>query len=52
MPDPKVSVVMPVYNAAKYLPRSIEALQRQTLSDLEFILVNDGSVDGLSLIHI
>lgn len=46
MPDPKVSVVMPVYNAAKYLPRSIEALQRQTLSDLEFILVNDGSVDG------
>lgn len=41
----KVSVVMPVYNADKYLPRAIESILNQTLTELELILVNDGSKD-------
>lgn len=41
----KVSVVMPVYNAEKYLRRSIESILNQTLKEIELILVNDGSKD-------
>ncbi len=42
---PKVSVIVPIYNVEKYLPECIESLRRQTLSDIEIILVNDGSPD-------
>jgi len=42
----KVSIVVPVYNAEGYLPKSIASLQDQTLKDIEIILVNDGSADG------
>lgn len=42
---PRVSVVMPVYNAERYLPRTLDSLLRQTLSDLEIIAVDDGSTD-------
>ena len=42
----KVSVVIPVYNAEKYLKACLESLVRQTFSDWEAILVNDGSRDG------
>lgn len=41
----KISVIVPVYNVECYLKRSIESLQRQTLKDIEIILVNDGSTD-------
>lgn len=41
----KVSVVMPVYNAEKYLVKSIESMLGQTLKEIELILVNDGSKD-------
>lgn len=44
--SPVVSVVVPVYNAEKYLPEAIEDLQRQTLRDAEFIFVDDGSTDS------
>lgn len=37
---------MPVYNGAKYLSRSIEAVLNQTNVDLELILINDGSTDN------
>ncbi|MBP1744960.1 MAG: epsJ 2, partial [Firmicutes bacterium] len=42
----RVSVVIPVYNVEKYLDEGIESVRRQTLEDIEIILVNDGSTDG------
>lgn len=42
----KVSVIVPVYNAEKYLVRSIESIIGQSHKNLEIILVNDGSTDN------
>lgn len=42
----KVSVVVPVYNSESYLEQCIFSLLRQTLADIEIIIVNDGSSDG------
>ena len=46
MKSPKVSVVVPVYNVAEYLPRCLDSLAAQSLESLDVILVNDGSTDG------
>lgn len=43
---PKVSVIVPVYNKAKYVGKCIESILAQTLSDIELIIVNDGSKDN------
>lgn len=43
---PKVSVILPVYNVAEYLPKCVEALLNQTLSDIEIIFVDDCSPDN------
>ena len=43
---PKVSVIIPVYNTEKYVRQAVESICRQTLKDLEIIIVNDGSTDG------
>lgn len=43
---PKVSVIVPIYNAEKYLVNCLSSLVHQTLSDIEIILVNDCSTDN------
>ena len=40
-----VSVVVPVYNTSKYLKQCVDSLLDQTLKDVEFIFVDDGSTD-------
>lgn len=42
---PTVSIVMPAYNAEKYLREAIESILSQTYDDFEFIIINDGSTD-------
>lgn len=46
MDKPKVSVIIPVYNAEGKLKRCMESLLGQTLREMEFIFVNDASTDG------
>lgn len=43
---PLLSVVMPVHNALPYLDAAIESILEQTLSDFEFVILDDGSTDG------
>ena len=44
--QPKVSIIVPVYNVEKYLERCINSLKNQTLRDIEIILVDDSSTDS------
>lgn len=46
MPNPKVTVLMPVYNGEKYLLEAIDSILNQTFTDFEFLIINDGSTDG------
>lgn len=43
---PKVTVVIPVYNAEKYMRQCLDSVVNQTLSDIEIICVDDGSTDN------
>ena len=43
---PQVSVIMPVYNAERYIEETLEGVFAQTFQDFELIVVNDGSTDG------
>ena len=43
--NPKISVIMPVYNVEKYLSRAIESILKQSFTDFEFLIVDDGSPD-------
>lgn len=43
---PKISVIVPIYKAEKYLRRCLDSIVNQTMKDLEIILVNDASPDG------
>lgn len=44
--EPLISVIVPVYNAERYLDGCLGSLQSQTLDRIEIICVNDGSTDG------
>lgn len=45
MSTPLVSIVIPTFNRAQYLPRAIDSVVRQTFTDWEIILIDDGSTD-------
>jgi glycosyltransferase involved in cell wall biosynthesis len=45
-----ISIIIPVYNVEKFLPRCLESIKNQTYTKLEVILVNDGSTDDSGLI--
>ena len=45
MNNPKISVIVPVYNAEKYLHRCIDSILSQTFNDFEVLLIDDGSKD-------
>ena len=46
MEEPKISVVVPVYNGEKYLGECIDSILNQTFRDFELILLDDGSPDN------
>jgi len=46
--SPRVTVLMPVYNGLPYLRGAIESVLRQTLSDFEFLMIDDSSTDDSS----
>lgn len=46
MSNPKVTVLMSVYNRSKYLEEAIDSILSQTLMSFEFIIIDDGSTDG------
>ena len=45
MENPKISVIVPVYNAEKYLHRCVDSILAQTFKDFELLLIDDGSKD-------
>ncbi len=46
MKQPKITVLMPIYNAEEYLHQAIESILNQQYKDFEFLIIDDGSTDG------
>ena len=46
MLNPKVSVIIPVYNVERYLRECLDSVVNQTLKEIEIICINDGSPDN------
>lgn len=46
MSEPRVSVIIPVYNTEPYIEEAVRSIMEQTLRELEIIIVDDGSTDG------
>lgn len=45
-----ISIIIPIYNCEKFLPRCLESILSQSYSDYEVLLVNDGSTDGTAMV--
>ena len=50
MDHPVVSVLMPAFNAEKYIAQAVDSILQQTFHNFELIILNDGSTDGTSQI--
>ena len=50
METPLISVIMPLYNAEKYLEAALTSVQHQTYPNWELIIINDASTDGSALV--
>lgn len=50
MSKPKVTVIIPVYNAEKYIGRCLDSVLGQSFQDFEILVINDGSMDGSDVI--
>lgn len=46
MAEPKISIIVPVYNTEKYLVKCLESLIHQTFENIEIVCINDGSTDA------
>ena len=46
MTTPQVTVLMPVFNAERYLHEAVDSILSQTFTDFEFLIIDDGSTDG------
>ncbi|RCJ22318.1 glycosyl transferase family A [Nostoc minutum NIES-26] len=44
---PKVSVIVPAYNAMQYLPETVDSVLQQTFTDFEVLIIDDGSLDNI-----
>lgn len=44
--SPLISVILPVYNGENYLDKAIESILKQTYTNFELIIINDGSFDN------
>ena len=50
MENPLLSIIIPVYNVKPYLDRCVQSVLAQSYSNMELILIDDGSTDGSSLL--
>lgn len=46
MRNPTISIILPVYNAKKYLKKCVKSILNQTFEDFELLVIDDGSTDG------
>ena len=46
MIDIKISIIIPVYNAEKYIENMLKSIEKQTLKEIELLFIDDGSTDS------